>query len=131
MTMSLFRVRRARGIRYNPETYGLLASRKRLTRVTFVLPHNVMPPEHPERTYGALLEEVYPRMTRMSLAPLPLPERIQAEWRDDEQAFVLHADGLAGFGIVVDVEPADDEDTETHADASESAPVAAGGSDEG
>jgi hypothetical protein len=129
MTTPLFRVRRARGIRYNPETYGLLASRKRLTRVTFVLPYNATPPEQPERTYGALLDEVYPRMVRMSLAPLPLPERIVAEWRDDEQAFVLHADGLAGFGIVVDVEPVDEEAASSSTGAPESAPVAAGGSE--
>jgi hypothetical protein len=128
--MQQLQVRRARGVRYNPETYGLMASRRRLTRVMFVLPEVQAwaQPEDPERSYRFLLDEVFERMGRLALAPLPMPERIRAEWRDEERAFVLHGEGLFGFAVVVDVE-AVPEPAEADAGEPEGALAVAGGSD--
>lgn len=130
--MTALRVRRARGVRFNPETYGLLAARRRLTRVSFVLPevHADLMPSDLARGYAPLLDDVYERMTRMSLAPLPMPERIRAEWRPDEEAFVLHGDGLMGFQVIVDVGPVGDA-PKTPADEPEGAPALVVGSEDG
>jgi hypothetical protein len=83
---------------YMPSEYGLMQSRRRLTRVYFKDARRV---KEPDKTYRVLLEEVYRRMAGDPLAPIAMPGRIKAEWRDDERAFVLHGLGLRGFRVDV------------------------------
>jgi hypothetical protein len=81
---------------YRSGEFGLLAAKKRLTRVRF---SDNKPSNSPDHTYRALLPKVYEKMAVSPLVPIILPERIKAEWSEDERAFILHGAGLRGFGV--------------------------------
>lgn len=102
---------------YDPIKYGLLQSKRRLTRVTF---KDARPAKEPDKTYRLLLEELYRRIRYSPLAPPVMPERIRAEWREDEQAFVLHGYGLRGFSVEVKIVNLSEEEQDGDVVASQS-----------
>lgn len=85
---------------YLPSEYGLLACKRRLVRVTFTDQFRV---KEPNKTYRALLEDVYRRIAQSPLAPIPMPSRLRADWSEKERAFILHGPGLAGFRVEVEI----------------------------
>jgi hypothetical protein len=103
------RIKSVKGSAYSPETYGLLQSRRRLTRVTFS-GADTRALADPERFYRQLLPEVFGRMRRIPHAPMPMPERVRVSWKPDERAFVLHAPGMTGFEVLVQLETVPESD---------------------
>jgi hypothetical protein len=101
---------------YSPAEFGLLKARRRLTRVQFWQsrrPRRVPLEGADERQLRQLLPEVYAQLARLSVLPLGLePEKIRAEWDDDERVFVLRPGGtqhgLTGFCVHVIVDTAQD-----------------------
>lgn len=94
---------------YDAQVWGLLGAKKRVTRVSF---RDASPPQQPDKTYRALLADVYLRAQSAAV----MPERIKAVWSDDERAFILHGDGLNGFSIsvqIANVRDADEDASQT------------------
>jgi len=94
---------------YSPSIYGLLQSKKRLARIYFTEPLEHKP-DDPEKVYGRLLEDVFRKLAVHPLRPAGLPDEPKVEWRQRDQAFVIHGDDMHGFRIDVRVVELGDDD---------------------
>lgn len=89
---------------YDAKEFGLFGSKRRRARIYFQpTTTSTRRVRDPERAYRSLLPIVYERMTKSPYSPTPMPEKLRAEWRDDEGAFKIFAPGFNGFFVTVSV----------------------------
>ena len=110
----MIRVVEVTTIPYDQGEHGYFQSKRRRTRIRFNVEvmdrhgkkHHVAPyrTEHPEKTLRLLLPSIYEKLRGNPLAPLPFPDKINAHWSNDEQAFVLIRGGFTGYEIVATLE---------------------------